>query len=335
MSQIRFGIMGCGHIAKRHARHIIDHPEAELVSVFDIDQTSSEAFAREFKCDILDSASDYEELDVISICTPSGQHREDAIQLLQCGFNVLVEKPMALSSRDAHEMIECAERNGKRLFVVKQNRYNPPVSKLKEWIDSEQLGKVDQVVVNCFWNRNAEYYRQSSWKGSKRWDGGVLFNQFSHFVDIVYYLFGELEEANGWMTNSRHQDLIEFEDCGSLSFSLSCGALGSINFSINATGKNMEGSITVFAENATVKIGGKYLNSLEYFESESLTVSGLPQSAPANNYGYYEGSMSNHDKVIDNVVQSLLGREEAMTSAQDGLRVVQMIEKLYEGATQL
>ena len=334
MTEIKFGILGCGNIAHRHARHIIDHPNGVLVGAVDVDSTAATDFCRLFQTEKYESIADLleSEVDIVSVCTPSGLHAIQVMQVLRAKKNVLVEKPMALLSEDAIAMEQCALDNRQELFVVKQNRYNPPVQRVHELIQSSALGNIYQVSVNCFWNRNEQYYSTSSWKGRKDLDGGVLFNQFSHFVDILYFLFGSIKSVQGQVKNLAHQGITEFEDSGVFSFILEGGALGSLSFTTAACNKNMEGSITIFSENATIKIGGKYLNTIEYFESSKLQLEELPHSAPSNNYGYYEGSMSNHDKVVNNVIQTLLGKERILTSAKDGVEVVKMIEQFYSSA---
>lgn len=166
-------------------------------------------------------------------------------------------------------------------------------------------------------------------------DGGTLFTQFSHFIDIVYYLLGDMHILHAQLANVSHKGLIEFEDTGIVSFRLKeSNAPGVLHYTTSAFQKNMEGSITLFAEHATIKIGGKYLNTIEYQSTDGFDIEGLPESSPANVYGEYEGSMSNHDKVIDNVVQSLQGKVEIMTNAYDGLKAVEIIENIYAKAAE-
>ena len=334
---VRFGIVGCGHIAKRHAEHIIAHPEAELVACFDTNVQKGEAFANNFDITLfpdLESLLREETIDIVNVCTPNGSHHEVAIKALNSGKHSLVEKPMALHTKDCEEMIKASLINNKQLFVVKQNRYNPPVVALKQLIQENRLGQVYYVQVNCFWNRNKEYYLRSDWKGKKQLDGGTLYTQFSHFVDIFYYLFGDvdLSSISGITANVNHQDLIEFEDTGSFSFRFKSGALGSLNYTTSSFNKNMEGSITIFAENGTIKVGGQYLNTLEYQETAGFEIENIPSPNKANDYGYYQGSMSNHDQVIGNVVNTLSGREKIMTNAMEGLKVVEIIESMYAAA---
>jgi len=332
---IKFVLVGCGHIAQRHAYHICGHANAELIGVCDLDSEKAKKFANKYGVKAVASFHDLLNLeaDIVVICTPSGLHKTHALESFKFNRNVLVEKPMAINYKDALEMKIAAKNSGKELFVVKQNRYNPPVQRVKLELDNGNFGDIFQVVVNCFWNRDENYYKDSKWKGTKSLDGGVLYNQFSHFIDIVYYLFGSLKEPKGIVRNCNHKSSTEFEDSGNFSFVLGDSTLGSLNFSTNSFGQNMEGSITIIAEKATLKIGGKYLNAIEYLKSDTIKIKDLPLSAPANNYGHYEGSMSNHDKIIDNVVKTLLGEEKIMTNASDGVEVVKMIENLYSSAT--
>lgn len=337
ITMIKFGLVGCGSIGERHAKHITDNSEAELVAVYDIKTERKEALEKKYN--ILPTASIAEmvnrkEIDVITVCTPNGNHFSTALLSLEAGKNVLIEKPMTINKLDAERLIYSGLKNNKQIFVVKQNRFNPPVQHLKQLMQREQLGKIYFVVIDCFWNRNKEYYLNSDWKGKKNDDGGTLFTQFSHFIDIPYYLFGDidLDSITGVIKNAGHDGLIEFEDTGAFTFKFKSGALGSLNYTTASFKQNMEGSITVFAENATIKIGGQYLNTLEYQKTNGFDNFDLPESKPANDYGFYQGSMSNHDKIISNVVDALLGKGQIMTNAVEGMKVVEIIERMYNVA---
>ena len=333
---IHFAIVGCGHIAQRHARHILTQKEAVLQGGYDIKKERSEQFAANFGVKAYGSLPDVladEKVDIVVVCSPNGTHYDISLQALEAGKHVLIEKPMTICKEHCEDLIRTSLDYNRALFVVKQNRFNPPVQAVKSLLLSKKLGQIYSVTINCFWNRNEAYYRQSDWKGTKKLDGGTLFTQYSHFIDIAYYLFGDFEVLQGVTKNANHQSLIDFEDTGHfiLRFKKS-KAIGSFNYTTAAFRQNMEGSITVFAENGTVKIGGKYLNTIDYQAIKDIEISDLPNSNPANNYGFYEGSMSNHDKVINNVVQALNGREKIMTNAYDGLKVVELIENMYEKA---
>lgn len=329
---IKFAIVGCGRIAERHAEHIQNI--GELVAVCDIKQERLNVFKEKYGCHTylhLDKMleSDYD-IDVISICTPNGLHAEHAVMALKKGCHVLCEKPMATSVVDAEKMISESLNANKRLFVVKQNRFNPPVQAVKEAIENEKFGKIFSVQLNCFWNRNPNYYQSSDWKGSQKLDGGTLFTQFSHFVDLLYYFFGDISEAKGFSGNFDHQGIIEFEDSGTVAVKFYNGIIGTINYTVNSHKKNMEGSISIFGEHGTVKIGGQYLNELEYQNFHEFEIKDLPPGNPPNNYGEYKGSMSNHDKVYANVVDVLNNEGTIATNGFEGLKTVEIIHKIYQ-----
>lgn len=331
---ISFGLIGYGKIGERHAEHITAHSEAKLHGVYDIKADRLNLFRNRYKgikmYDSLKAIIQDPEIDIVSICTPNATHSDIAIAAMQAGKHVLVEKPMAIRKVDCEGMIHIALKTRKSLFVVKQNRFNPPVQAVRKLVE-EKLGRIFSVAVNCYWNRNDWYYRSSDWKGKKAMDGGTLFTQFSHFIDVIYYLLGDMQILHAQMANVNHRGLIEFEDTGVVSFLLKeSNAPGVLHYTTAAYQKNMEGSITIFAENATIKIGGKYLNTIEYQATHGFDITGLPPSGPSNTYGDYEGSMSNHDKVIDNVIHSLQGKTEIMTNAYDGLKTVEIIENIYQ-----
>jgi len=334
---ISFGLIGYGKIGERHAEHIMAHPEARLEGVYDIKAYRLNLFRNKYK-----NLQDYDSLkaiihdpsiDIVSICTPNATHADIAIEAMKAGKHVLVEKPMAISKVDCEGMIHISLQTGKSLFVVKQNRFNPPVQAVRKLVEDNRLGKIYSVAVNCYWNRNEWYYKSSDWKGKKAMDGGTLFTQFSHFIDVIYYLLGDIQILHAQMANLSHKGMIEFEDTGIVSFMLKASnAPGVLHYTTSAFHQNMEGSITIFAEHATIKIGGKYLNTIEYQSTDGFDITDLPVGAGSNSYGDYEGSMSNHDKVIDNVIQSLQGKMEIMTNAYDGLKTVEIIENIYHVA---
>ncbi|TDH27373.1 Gfo/Idh/MocA family oxidoreductase [Segetibacter sp. 3557_3] len=336
MRKINFAIIGCGRIAQRHAEHIANI--GKLVAVCDIVPEKANALAEKFDAvaytgiDLL--IKEERTIDVVSICSPNGLHAQHSIAALRAGFHVLCEKPMAINVNDCGEMIKEAERANRRLFAIKQNRFNPPVAALKDAIDKGILGKIYSIQLNCFWNRNAEYY-ENTWKGTLDLDGGTLFTQFSHFIDLLYWLVGDVKRAFALTGNFGHQGLIEFEDTGAVALEFYNGAIGTINYTVNSYRANMEGSITIFAEKGTVKIGGQYLNELEYQNIDGFEFRDLPEGNKANNYGTYVGSMSNHDKVYENLVDVLLKGSSISTNSFEGLKTVEIIDKIYQSAKNL
>jgi predicted dehydrogenase len=334
--KFKFAIIGCGRIAQRHAEHI--HKSGSLVAVCDIAEEKAIELAGKYRAKSYRLAEDmlraHPEIDVVSVCSPNGLHAEHTIKALKSGFHVLCEKPMALTVQDCGEMINAAERANKRLFIVKQNRFNPPVAAVKRILEEGRLGKIYSAQLNCFWNRNPEYYK-NSWKGTKDLDGGTLFTQFSHFIDLLYWFMGDIKEIQGYIGNFDHQGIIEFEDTGVVSLRFYSGAIGTINYTVNSYQKNMEGSLTLFGEKGTVKIGGQYLNELEYQHIADFKIGDLPPGNPPNNYGQYQGSMSNHDKVYQNVIEVLQGNGVIAANGFEGLKTVEIIDKIYSGARQL
>jgi Predicted dehydrogenases and related proteins len=336
MKKVRFAIVGCGRIAKRHAEHI--SKKGILVAVCDVAPEKADSLAKEYAATAWYSLDELlvkqKDIDVVSVCTPNGLHAEHSIKALQAGFHVLCEKPMALSTVDCQRMIAEAEKAGKQLFVVKQNRFNPPVAAVKRLLNEGRLGKIYSVQLNCFWNRGADYY-VNSWKGTRQLDGGTLYTQFSHFIDLLLWLIGDVKEVQSLMANYAHQKMIEFEDTGVILVQFQNGAIGSINYTVNSHGRNMEGALTIFGEKGTVKIGGQYLNLLEYQHIQDYTIDQLPPGNAGNQYGTYQGSMSNHDKVYDNLLDVLQKKATMTAGAVDGLRTVALIEKIYGTANRL
>jgi UDP-N-acetyl-2-amino-2-deoxyglucuronate dehydrogenase len=328
MATVKFAIIGLGNIGKRHAEHILQQAHAELIAVCDIDSSKSDLYDCPFYDDIQELLQNVS-VDVLCVCTPNFLHERHTIDALNAGWNVVVEKPMALSVAECDRMIVAAKTAQKTIFAVKQNRYNPPVVAVKKLIDEGSLGKIFMLQVNCFWNRGDSYYSQSDWRGKKEKDGGCLFTQFSHFVDILYYLNGKIDSAMGSVRNFAHQHNTEFEDSGSFVLQASNGSIVNFNFTTCSSEKNMEGAITIFAEKGTIKIGGQYLNTIEYQQIKEAVIPAINISAKNNDYGLYQGSMSNHDKLIQNVVDVLQSGAKIMTTAEEGRDVVSIIEMMY------
>lgn len=332
-TNLRFAIVGCGRIARRHAEQI--HRFGYLQAVCDIITAKADALAAQYNAHTYYTTAalllQQQTIDIVVVCTPNGLHAIHAIEALEAGMHVLCEKPMAISSKDCKSMMTAAEKNKKQLFIVKQNRFNPPVVAVKNMLDKGALGKIFSVQLNCYWNRNTDYYKDS-WKGTKELDGGTLFTQFSHFIDLLYWYFGDVKKVQAMLSNLAHKNIIEFEDTGIVNMEFGSGVLCGMHYTVNSHEKNMEGSLTIFAEKGTVKIGGEYLNKLEYQNIDNYSIENLPESNAANDYGSYTGSMSNHDKVYENMVDVLLHNAPSYANAYDGLKTVEIIEKIYKAA---
>lgn len=331
--KVKFAIVGCGHIGKRHAEMISRNPEAELVAMCDTRNESElniEIYGVPFFSSIealLESDLDF---DVVSICSPNGLHAEQSLLALDYKKHVLCEKPMGLSKASCEKVIFKSLQVSRHVFGVMQNRYSPPSVWLKEMIESERLGNTFMVQINCYWNRDARYYQKAGWKGTQDLDGGTLFTQFSHFIDIMYWLFGDIKDIQGKFADFNHQDTTDFEDSGMVSFRFVNGGMGTINYSTAVWDKNLESSMTIIGSKGSVKVGGQYMNEVEYCHVDQYEMPELDASSPANDYGAYKGSAANHHFIIANVVDTLKSRTSATTNALEGLKVVEIIERIYE-----
>ncbi len=331
--KIRFAVVGCGHIGKRHAEMVVRDPGAELVALCDIrpkEELGIEAYPVAFFSDMTSLLQSGLDIDVINICVPNGLHAELAIQAIESGHHVVIEKPMALQVQDAERVLQTSLKYQKEVFCVMQNRYSPPSVWIKQMIDSGRLGKIYLVQLNCFWNRDERYYKPGGWHGDACLDGGTLFTQFSHFIDIMYWLFGDIQHIQARFADFNHQQLTDFEDSGLVTFEFVNGGMGCLNYSTAVWNKNMESSMLIVAENGSVKIGGQYMNEVEYCHIKDYEMPELAPTNPGNDYGPYKGSAQNHNFVIRNVVEVLqhTGTQNT-TTALEGLKIVDIIRRIY------
>ncbi len=332
MSKIKFAVVGQGHIGKRHAEMVRRNKACELVAVCDIlpkDKLGLENLKEKFYKNIDELLSNHPEVEVVNICTPNGLHAELAIKALEAGKNVVVEKPMALTKAECEKIIYKALHKHKSVFCVMQNRYSPPSVWLKEVIDKKIIGDVYLVQLNCYWNRDERYYLPGGWKGTQDLDGGTLFTQFSHWIDIMYWLFGDIHNIQAKFADFNHSKLTAFEDSGLVNFDFVNGGIGCINYSTSVWDQNLESSLTIVGSKGSVKVGGQYMDQIEICNIENYKMPKLAPTNPANDYGAYKGSANNHNYVIDNVVDTLAGKNNITTNALEGLKVVDIIERIY------
>ena len=331
---VRFVICGVGHIGRRHATLVARHAEAQLVALIDVREELRPSLSAEFPgVPFFASLEDYlahgPAADVLTVATPNGLHAPQALAGLRHGLHVVIEKPIALRTTDAAALVQTAQQTGRLVFGVMQNRYSPPAAWLKQVYDEGRLGQVFLVQLNCFWNRDARYYQPGGWKGTQALDGGTLFTQFSHFVDLLYWVFGDVTNLAARFRDFTHQGITEFEDSGLVTFDLVRGGSGTLSYSTAVWGRNLESSLLVVAERGSLKIGGQYLDKVEYCHLQDYTLPPLPPTNPANDYGPYQGSAANHVQVIENVVATVQQRSSATTNALEGLKVVEIIERIY------
>lgn len=332
--KIRFAVIGCGHIGKRHAEMVTRDEGAELVALCDIrplEELGVEAYDVPFYTSLDALLCSGLPIDVVNICTPNGLHAAMAVEAIEAGCHVVIEKPMALTLADAERVVYAALKYRRQAFCVMQNRYSPPSVWIKQMVESGRLGQIYMVQLNCYWNRDERYYKPGGWHGDARLDGGTLFTQFSHFIDIMYWLFGDICNIQARFADFNHAELTDFEDSGFVNFNFVRGGMGCLNYSTAVWNKNMESSILIIAENGSVKIGGQYMNEVEYCHVKDYVMPELPPTNPGNDYGSYKGSAQNHNSVIRNVVQVLSGSdtETITTNVLEGLKVVDIIQRIY------
>lgn len=335
MENVKFAVIGHGNIGRRHVNFLKELEGAEIVYVCDVKRERADEGAVSSGGT---AVYNYEEIladdtvDVIDLCTPSGLHAGMAIQAMEAGKHVISEKPMALTLSEADRIIETEDRTGKKYFLVKQNRYNPPVAILKELVENGELGDIFLITSNVFWNRHKQYFDDEDWRGTLRLDGGALFTQVSHFIDIIIWIGGEVKRVESCMSNVSHP-YIETEDLGNIRLEFGDGRIGILNYTISNFGKNMEGSIAVLGTKGSVKVGGKYLNEVSEWNVDGIELPELPPSAPPNIYkGGYQGSMSNHDKILQNVINVLGKGEDIAVSSISGRKTVEVMQAAHISA---
>lgn len=331
---INFAVIGLGHIGKRHMEMIRRNPETQVVAICDIKPKDQLELVDSDNIPFFDNIdallnSDIN-IDVVNICTPNGFHAQYAIKALEAGHHVVLEKPIALRKQDAEQVVYKSLEMSKHVFCVMQNRYSPPSVWLKEVVSQKLLGKIFMVQLNCYWNRDNRYYKPGNWHGTQDLDGGTLFTQFSHFIDIMYWLFGDITNIKGKFADFSHKDLTDFEDSGFVSFDFVQGGMGSLNYSTSVWNKNLESSITIIGEKGTIKVAGQYMNEVTYCDIENYSMPELAPSNPPNDYGPYKGSAQNHHYVIQNVVDTLKQNGQISTNVLEGLKVIDIIERIYE-----
>ncbi len=331
--KIKFAVIGCGHIGKRHAEMITRNSDTELTALCDVlprEKLNLGQYTVPFYFSADEMLKSEKDIDVVSVCTPNGLHAALAIKVLEAKKHVVCEKPMALTKSDCEGILHKALQVNRQVFCVMQNRYSPPAEWLKGLVESKALGDIYMVQLNCYWNRDERYYKPGSWKGTKDMDGGVLFTQFSHFIDMMYWLFGDIVDVQANFKNFTHRQNTEFDvDSGFVNFNFLKQGSGSINFSTSVWDTNFESSMTIIAQNGTVKVGGQYMDKVEYCHIKNYTMPTLAPTGPANDYGSYKGSASNHHYIIENVVKTLKEGSSVTTNALEGMKVVEIIERIY------
>lgn len=329
---IRFALVGCGRISANHMEALRQHAErAQLVAVCDnrpealaaaVAKTGAAGYAS------LDELLEASDCDIVTLATPSGLHPRQAMKAARAGRHVLTEKPMATKWDEGMEMVRVCRDAGVKLFVVKQNRLNPTMQLLKHAVDAGRFGRIHCVVVNVFWTRPQSYYDDAPWRGRWDLDGGAFLNQASHYVDMVDWLVGPVDNVHAY-TATLARD-IEAEDTGVMSLRLRKGGLASINVTMLTHGKNFEGSITILGERGTVRIGGVAVNQIQHWEFDTPA----PEDEAVKNASYAAPSVygPGHPLYYDNVIGTLRGEKSAEVDGYEGLRSLEVIIAAYRSA---
>ncbi len=307
-----FSILGLGHIGRVHQQAILDAPNAQLISV--IDYNLPEDISVKAYNTLESFLTEDQETDVVVIATPNGLHREHAIRCLKGGKNILIEKPLALSFEDAKEILAVAHQKGLRVFSSMQLRFSPVVQYVKNLLENNSLGKVYMINIQCYWNRNRNYYKLRDWHGKDDMDGGVLFTQFSHFIDILNFWFNDVQCTESNSRNFTHNDITEFDDSGIVNF-LANEAVGHMVYTTSTFNKNFESSITLIAEKGTVKIGDQYLNQMLYCDVKNVCCS--------NNISTEQKNF--HPNAIEEISDALLRKNPSVLDGHHALNLVKFI----------
>ena len=327
----RIGLVGCGRISKNHFDAIAKVEGLELAAVCDTDVERARQAGETYGVPsyrALDEMLRAGDFDVVAICTPSGLHSPQGIAAARAGKHVVTEKPMSLTLRQADDLVRACDDAGVQLFVVKQNRLNPPIQLIKRAVDKGRFGRIYMANVTVRWQRPQEYYDAEPWRGTWEFDGGAFMNQASHYVDLIQWLVGPVESVMGKTATQARR--IEAEDSGIGVLKFRSGALGVIEVNVLTYPRNLEGSITIIGERGTVKIGGTAVNRVEHwtfaeYDDDDKLVDAA-NTNPPNVYGF------GHEGYYRNVLAVLRGEAKPETDGRAGRKSLELILGIYESA---
>ena len=335
MGKYKFALVGCGRISGKHIDAINEIENASLVAVCDIDINKAKTVAK--KMGNINFYSSYDEMlqnediDIVSILTPSGLHAKQTIDIVKkYKKHIVVEKPMALKLEDADEMIKVCDANSVRLFVVKQNRYNLPVQKLREAIEDGSFGKLVMGTVRVRWCRPQEYYDRDPWRGTWELDGGVITNQASHHIDLLEWMLGE--PVSVMAKTKTYLSDIEVDDTAAAIISFENGAMGIVEATTATRPKDLEGSLSVLGENGSVVIGGFAVNKMETWNFKDITdeegkkIVDEYSELPPNVYGF------GHQRYLEHIIDCIENNKQALVDGFEGRKSLELINAMYESA---
>jgi UDP-N-acetyl-2-amino-2-deoxyglucuronate dehydrogenase len=327
----RVALVGCGRISKNHFEAIDQVDGLELAAVCDADPERAAQAGAQWNVPHYTSYGKMlkeSKADVVTIATPSGLHPDQGVEAARAGKHVVMEKPMAISLTGADALVHACDKAGVQLFVVKQNRLNPPVQLLKRAVDKNRFGRIYMASCTVHWARPQEYYDQAPWRGTWEFDGGAFMNQASHYVDLIQWVMGPVESVMAKTATLARR--IETEDSGIAILKFRSGALGMIQVTMLAYPRNLEGSLTILGEKGSAKIGGTAVNKIEHWEfaeydDDDKQVE-TANTNPPNVYGL------GHQGYYRNVLAVLRGEAKPDTDGRAGRKSLELILGIYESA---
>lgn len=327
--KLGFGVIGCGRIAPKHTESIISLPDAELIAVCDIVPERAEDFARKYRAQAYLDYRDLlarEDIDIVTIATPSGNHAEIGMAAAQAGKHVMVEKPMSMTLAAADLLIKTCRDCGVKLAVIHQNRFNKSINLLRGALEAGRFGKLTHGQATVRWNRNQDYYTQATWRGTKLQDGGVLMNQSIHNIDLLQWMLGPVESVYGYTTTALRR--IEMEDVAGAVLKFKNGAIGLIEAATTIYPKNIEETLNIFGETGSVIIGGIAVNRVEVWEfpqsdEEKKKIFESQENDPPTVYGF------GHREIIEDMIQAVKNDRQPAVPGEEGRKALEIILAIY------
>lgn len=328
--KLGFGVIGCGRIAPKHTESIMAIPEAELIAVCDIVSEKAEDFARKYKAEAFLDFNELlrrEDIDIVTIATPSGSHAEIGIAAAKAGKHVMVEKPMSMTLKEADLLIKTCQECGVKLAVIHQNRFNKSIKVLRAALEEGRFGKLTHGQATVRWNRNQDYYSQAPWRGTKSQDGGVLMNQSIHNIDLLQWMMGPVESVYGYTTTALRN--IEMEDVAGAVIRFKNGAIGLIEAATTIYPKNIEETLNIFGETGSVIVGGIAVNRIENWEfpnseEEKRQIFSSQESDPPSVYGF------GHKEIIEDMIKAVKTDGIPAIPGEEGRKALEIILAIYK-----
>lgn len=336
---LKYALIGCGRISPNHLAAAIKN-ELEIVALCDIVPESMENIISKFNLSpSTPTYTNYKELlekekpELVAICTESGKHGQMALDCINAGCHLIVEKPIALSLEEVDEIIHKAKEKNVKVSTCHQNRFNKSIQKVREAVEQERFGRLLHGTAHIRWNRGEDYYKQALWRGTWEQDGGALMNQCIHNIDLLRWMMGdEIAEVVG-MTDNMNHPFIETEDLGMALIKFSNGSYGIVEGTTNVYPANLEETLYIFGDRGTVKVGGKSVNLIEEWQfadhlDDPNEVKEKYHENPPNIYGF------GHSPLYMDVIEAIQNNREPYVTAEDGRRALELVLAIYKSAAE-